>query len=239
MKILLLLAFLTWIIPADSFAQAEPESRDVIYLRNGSILRGEILEVVPDEYVRIRFSDSNELVIRAEEIKDIKRERRISPYSYNTSGYMNRSGMEILTGSGNNTFRFATIHGLHFNPHLSAGLGIGLTPYNDPLTLIPFFADFNYRLLKENTSPYLFLKAGYNFTVYDDDDDAPLNRHAGGLLLNPGIGIDINFESGFGWYIQAGYNIDQSAYEFETWGPQTVRTDMSFKRISVGMGLTF
>jgi hypothetical protein len=213
---------------------------DVVYLKNGSMIRGEIMEIKEDTLIRIRYADSRELIIDFSEIERVSSDQKRSRQNYNSSGYMNRSGLELLSGTGNSTFRFATIHGKHFNSHLSAGLGIGITPYNDPLNLIPFFANFNYRLLKANTSPFIFLKAGYNFSVYNEDDEnVQLDQHTGGLLLNPGAGIEFNVSPGFGWYVQAGYNIDQSSYEFESWWSQQVRTDLSYRRISIGMGLTF
>lgn len=250
MRNVLLIFSLFLITPAAALTQSVQEKQDVVYLKNGSIIRGVIIESDRDDYIRIRFSDSNVMDIHVYTILEIKeetvnktpgtkREGRSSVYHYNTSGYMNRSGVEILTGSGANTPRFYTVNGIHFNPHVSAGFGLGLTPYNEPLTLIPFFVDFNYRFLKANTSPYLSLKAGYNFSIYEDEEEIPLNMHSGGLIFNPGLGIEFNLSSGFGWYIQAGYNIDQSTYEFDTWGPQTVRNDLSFRRVSMGMGLTF
>lgn len=240
MKKLLILFTLCASLTGVLFGQQREAGTDVIYMKNGSVIHGEILEIKKNEHIRIRYSDSDELLIMVNDILRVSRNRAGAGLHYNTSGYMNRSGFEILSGTGGNTFRFASIHGLHFNPHVSAGLGIGLTPYNDPLNLIPFFADFNYRLMKANTSPYFYLKAGYNFSMNNGNDDtAELNRHTGGLLLNPGAGIDFNFSSGFGWYIQAGYNIDQSSFEFDGWGTELVRTDLTYRRISVGMGLTF
>ena len=214
---------------------------DVVYLKNGSVIRGEILEIKQDMHIRIRYSDSRDLLIDFSEIDRVSSDKALEWRNYRSSGYMNRSGLELLSGSGNSTFRFATIHGKHFNSHLSAGLGIGITPYNDPTNLIPFFANFNYRLLKANTSPFIFLKAGYNFSVYNQNDpeNLPLDKHTGGLLLNPGAGIEFNVSRGFGWYVQAGYNIDQSSYEFDGWWSERVRTDLSYRRISIGMGLTF
>ena len=244
MKTLLILLALITTLSTTANGQGEvhgDKKTDVVYLKNGSVIRGEILEIKQDMHIRIRYSDSRELLIDFNEIDRVGSDKALEWRNYRSSGYMNRSGLELLSGSGNSTFRFATIHGKHFNSHLSAGLGIGITPYNDPTNLIPFFANFNYRLLKANTSPFIFLKAGYNFSVYNHNDsqNLPLDEHTGGLLLNPGAGIEFNVSRGFGWYVQAGYNIDQSSYEFDGWWSERVRTDLSFRRISIGMGLTF
>ena len=240
--ILLFALFVTFssVLYGQKQEQEQNRGEDIVYLKNGSVIHGEILEIRENEYIRIRYTDSRELLITFDDVIRVRRNQIHGRLYYNTSGYMNRSGIELLGGTGSPTLRFATIHGLHFSPHISAGLGVGLSPYNDPLNLIPFFANFNYRLLKANTSPYLFLKAGYNFSMNAAEDDfATLNSHTGGLLFNPGAGIDFNFSSGFGWYIQAGYNIDESSYEFDGWGNEVVRTDLSYRRVSIGMGLTF
>ncbi|MEX0660391.1 MAG: hypothetical protein WEA58_10950 [Balneolaceae bacterium] len=153
------------------------------------------------------------------------------------SGYFNRTGFDILRAD-DTTVRFYMVNGYRFTPQFSVGAGIGITPYNDPLTLIPFFIDFNLQLLEANTSPYIFLKTGYNFSLHHDED-AGIDDHTGGLLFNPGAGIQFNLRKGFGWYINAGYNIDNSYFEFDTWGPQTVENDLSFRRVNVGLGLSF
>lgn len=153
------------------------------------------------------------------------------------TGYFNRTGFDVLRAD-DITVRFYMVNGYRFTSQFSVGVGIGITPYNDPLTLIPFFIDFNLQLLEANTSPYIFLKTGYNFSLHHDED-VEIDRHSGGLLFNPGAGIQFNLRKGFGLYINAGYNIDNSTYEFETWGPQTIVNDLSFRRVNIGLGLSF
>lgn len=158
-----------------------------------------------------------------------------------TTGYMSRTGFDILPAPGSSSsasLRIYTVHGHRFTPSLSVGLGLGYTPYNDPLTLVPFFIDMTFRIIQENASPFLFLKAGYNFSI-QHDEELVIDDHTGGLLLNPGAGIEFNLSSGFALFINAGYSIDHSAYEFESWGNQTVVTDLSFRRLSFGAGIVF
>lgn len=158
-----------------------------------------------------------------------------------TTGYMSRTGFDILLAPGSRSSasaRFYTVHGHHFTPSFSVGIGLGYTPYNDPLTLVPFFIDMTYRIMQENASPFLFLKAGYNFSI-QHDEELVIDNHTGGVLLNPGAGIEFNLSSGFGLFINAGYSIDHSAYEIESWGNRTVVTDLSFRRLSFGAGIVF
>lgn len=154
------------------------------------------------------------------------------------TGYFLQSGLDILPspGSGSETtVRIYLVNSHSFTPQLSAGVGLGFTPYNDPLTLIPFFFDFNYRFLEQGITPVLFLRAGYNFAVKHDESFSA-DDYSGGLLLHPGIGFEVPVSSQIGLFMSAGYNIDNSSYQFQSWGNRTVNNDLSFRRLSVGFG---
>lgn len=232
-----LFLFLIAIVPVFTFAQTSGQI-DIVTLKNGSVLRGEILEMIDSEFVRIMIFDRNIISIPTEQISEIRHELDSGDKHYKTSGYLNRTGFELMPGPDFTTPRFYMVNGYQFSERLGVGIGTGFTPYNDPLSMIPLFIDMNFRMLKENYSPILFAKFGYNFSLHNDDD-MELNSHNGGLLFNAGIGLQFNLSSGFGWYLNAGYNIDNSRFEFDTWGPQTVREDLSYRRINFGIGLAF
>lgn len=156
----------------------------------------------------------------------------------NRTGYFLKSGLDILPSPGSGSDRTARIYlvnGHRFTPNTSVGVGIGYTPYNDPLTLIPFFFDFNYRFSEEGVSPVLFLRTGYNFAV-KYDESLFMDDFTGGLLFHPGVGLEFPVSSEFDLYLNAGYNIDNSSYQFESWGNRTVVNDLSFRRLSIGVG---
>jgi hypothetical protein len=232
-----LFLFLIVFVPVFAFAQNTGQV-DVVTLKNGSVLRGEILEMNSSDFVRIMIFDRNIISIPAEEISEIGREQASGGKHFKSSGYLNRTGFELLPGPDSTTPRFYMVNGYQFSERIGVGIGTGFTPYNDPLSMIPLFIDMNFRLLKENYSPVFFAKFGYNFSIHNDDN-MEMNSHTGGLLFNAGIGLQFNLSSGFGWYLNAGYNIDNSRFEFDTWGPQTVREDLSYRRINFGIGLAF
>ncbi len=158
--------------------------------------------------------------------------------------YLIRAGMDFLSGSGessdsnSNSARFYMTHSHRFTPVFSMGVGIGYTVYNDPFSMVPFFIDLNYRFTDENTTPFINLKAGYNFAI-KPDDDLQIDSYTGGLLFNPAAGVEFNTNRGLGIYISAGYNVDKSSYQYETWGNRTVNNYLSFRRLSLGAGFVF
>jgi hypothetical protein len=156
----------------------------------------------------------------------------------NRTGYFLQTGLDFLpspSSGSDRTARLYFVNGHRFTPQTSVGVGVGFTPYNDPLSLIPFFFDFNYRFSEDGVSPVLFLRAGYNFAV-KYDDSLIMDDFSGGLLFHPGVGLEFPVSSQFDLYLNAGYNVDNSSYQFQSWGNQTVVNDLSFRRLSIGMG---
>ena len=158
----------------------------------------------------------------------------------NQSRYLFMAGVDLLAGGdySSTSPRFYMVHGHRFTPQLSAGFGIGYTPYNDPFSLIPFFIDLNYRSSSQGAVPFLNLKAGYNFTTRVDDDML-LDDHEGGLLFNPAVGFEFSLGRSAGFLLSAGYNIDNSSYQYESWGNRTVVNRLTFRRLSLGAGIVF
>lgn len=234
MKTFILTTGILILLPFTLWAQANTE--DVVYLKDGGIIRGEILEKNPNELIRIETAGRNVYVIMMDQVDEIKREPVPEPKFYINSGYVNRSGFDLLTGS-RGAFRFAMVNAYQFNPWISAGIGIGFVHYDDPISLVPIFLDFNFRMLEANRAPFLFLKTGYNFSLHSNEN-MDLTNHSGGMMFNTGIGVQFNTREGFGWYLNAGYNVDNSNYEFDTFN-QTVDNELSFRRIHFGMGFVF
>ncbi|MCL2040306.1 MAG: hypothetical protein FWG85_07750 [Bacteroidetes bacterium] len=56
------------------FIIAENKLQDVVYLKNGSIIRGTIMEIIPDQTIKIE-SGNNLFVYKMEEISEIKKEK--------------------------------------------------------------------------------------------------------------------------------------------------------------------
>ena len=50
------------------FLGAQVNRRDVVYLKNGSIIKGDILEVIPTETIKIKTSDGSIFVFKMEEV---------------------------------------------------------------------------------------------------------------------------------------------------------------------------
>jgi len=69
----LLIALLAWLSSAEVNAQEVPIH--VLYLKNGSIIRGTIVEVVPNKFVKIRTGDGSLFVFEIEQVLKVTKAR--------------------------------------------------------------------------------------------------------------------------------------------------------------------
>ena len=122
LRILIVIFFL--IIIFHSQGTAQENFQDVVYLKNGSVIRGIIIEQVPNESIKLQTKDGNLFVYRMDEIEKLTKEQPInfmplgnSAYSFNPLGFLQFG--PILTGElklSSNTF---------LTPHLRiASLGL-------------------------------------------------------------------------------------------------------------------
>lgn len=156
----------------------------------------------------------------------------------NVTGYYNRTGMDLLYSDNSSTARYFTINGYRFSEKMSAGIGVGFAPYNDPLGLFPVFTDITYYFSEGDVSPFFYLRMGYSFSR-KADDEVFMENHEGGVMMNSGIGVQFQTGGSWGWYFNAGFNRDRSSHSFDSWGNQTVHNSNSYRRINLGLGVVF
>lgn len=229
------------LFPVLLFGQAKMQ--DVVYLKDGSILRGEIIEQTSNESLKIEIAGYNILVIQMEEVEKITQERPPKARMFKEEGYVNFTGLDYLPGELGSAIRFQMVNGYQIDPNFSMGIGIGYTNYNDPLSAIPLFLDLKYKLLKANTTPFLYLKPGYSFSLLMNESGETNNRneiesHKGGRTINAGIGLNFIVNENIGWYFSLGYSRDNLSYK-EMQNIRTVETEITYSRVMFGFGLTF
>ncbi|MFV1885045.1 MAG: hypothetical protein ACMZ7B_11195 [Balneola sp.] len=239
-RITLTLILGSLLVSPATFAQSNLE--DVVYLKDGSVLRGSILSFNENISLQIQIKGGSQFFVLFEDVREIKKEPRYNEKRFKEKGYVNFTGFDRLPGGYDNSTRFQMSHGYQFNPHFSAGLGIAYVNYEDPISSIPLFVDLRYNLLKANSTPFAFTKLGYSFSYDHQSDDQPdITDHKGGVMLNVGVGLLFETRSGYGLYFNLGYNFEKMSYTQENfwWNQQTIENDITYKRVNFGLGLAF
>ena len=174
------------------------------------------------------------------------------------SPFFLRTEIGVLAGNSGNSqsapFSFSSVLNYSILPKLSAGVGIGLEFLKE--TYLPVFANIEYKLRNSWSTPYIFLKSGYEIPIedsqavyygvqpyyydsfmpwpYPDNYNQELGPK-GGFLINPGIGYQRMFSSGFGMSFAFGYQFHRLSYK----GENEYRLDIDYNRLTIKLGVIF
>lgn len=234
-----LVLFIFTLMASVSFAQSNHQ--DVVYLKNGSIIRGIIIEQIPNESIKIETSSGSVFVYRTDEIEKITREviQRSTSNSTEQSGLktgykgMIEVGYQIGTGdSGVDRIAVNIINGYQINPYISLGVGTGLRYYHEIDTaLTPIFADIRVNFVESNISPYLSLGVGYSF-------DATYDFKGSGSMINPTIGASFGVSETSMLNVGFGYEMQKFEYRVSIYD-QSYSSSINSGALSVIIGISF
>lgn len=220
--------------------KAQSNKSDAVYLTNGSILRGKIIENVVGKYVKIEIVGSSILMIPEKDVDHIIMREAI-PVKIRES---KPAGVEVLPditlyGGSSSTGGFTTITSYRFRFRLSAGAGIGIEWFKT--AGLPVFADLKYNFLKGGLTPFIFTQAGYMMPLAKNQDGENTSYH-GGPLFAAGLGLRKNFTNHNAFLFSLGYRFQQTrtAYDYY-WYSSTYQTERidKYNRIALSIGFIF
>jgi hypothetical protein len=224
------------------------KTETVIYLSDGSVIRGQILEDSISNKIRIlnhagdiwSFDNENIDSVRSEkpfEYKAFKFNKRGSEFNLNGS---------LLIRSASNAIGSAVIpslnigYGYRFKPYLSAGVEAGIEIYE--WMVIPFSAFIRLRSSGKVVAPFVFLRSGYTLPGEKREDDWNYSYIGkGGGHATIGIGVErilnesSSFVFSFAYHHQVlRYNLDP----LNQWVQERDRTE-TYNRLRFGFGYVF
>lgn len=249
-KILLLSFFMSLLFQVRAQEQIH---YDVIYLKNGSEFRGELLEYEAD-YVKLRALGGRELTFQHKQIKKIVQEpikgkwKERKPYEFKEQGVYKAIFGSITAGTfaWNDEFAsglgFKGVVGYQWNRWFGAGLGLGIENYylNHGETVYPLFAEVRGYLSKENVAPYYSVSGGYSFTI--KNEEAGISEASGGYLIHPAFGLRLGGSSKTNFTVDAGIQFQKARFvrSFNVWrGPETQENRMLYQRLTIRLGMLF
>lgn len=255
MKKFCLLLFAT-IIAFAVFAQPQ---KGYVYLKNGSILKGKYQYI--NDSLKLRIESAGNLwIFETDEIErvSVNREQLVEKFGgqgLNSPFYL-RTEVGVLVGNSENSqpapFSFTTSLNYWVEPQFGVGAGVGLEFLKE--SYLPVFLNFEYKIRNSYATPYLFAKVGYqvsieeSHTIYYNDIQpwsssiwpGPVYNNEkmdakGGVLINPGIGYQRMFSSGFGMSFAFGYQFHRLHYK----GENDYGLDIDYNRLTVKIGIVF
>lgn len=168
-------------LATSAFSQINYNLDDVMYLSNGSVIKGQIIEIIPNESYKIRTHNGSLIVVEQSDITKITKEEAFSQFSSqkstkkayvfeNKRGYFGNvnAGIGLLNGAD---FNFTTAHGYQFNNYIMAGIQTGVSIHNQyGILSLPIMAYAKSNFTKSKIKPYTSVAMGYNLSTLREVD---------------------------------------------------------------------
>ena len=238
MKRKLLFLFFSLLVGVPLFAQ---NYRDVVFMKNGSIIKGMVIEQVMDLSLKIKMADGSIFVYQMADVEKIAKEEyddlfasakppkvRRNPKGYR--GFMEMGGAFPITEYGGGIFSFQTSHGYQFNPYFYLGGGLSIDYHFYPSTVyVPLFANGRFNFIDNPTTPYFDMKIGYSA------------GKGKGFYLSPGFGVRFALKDArTAIYFGLGYNMQVGKDYDDCW--DCLNTSLSKRKmgaINMRLGIDF
>ncbi len=219
-----------------AFTMEAQDFQDVVYLKNGQVIRGSIVKPLDENGVKIMNSNSDVLSFSADQVRKVAREKMLHQnqknvvHAYQPKGFTNITTLgygfgvgsyEIMDNTVDNELSYFSIHtinGYHLNDLLSLGLGIGVEFHEevgegqDGYELVPLFADIRFTPTRKEMAPFFYADAGYGLGAFEPDVK-------GGAMFGLGGGLQWSLNrnsalvASFGYRYQA-HGFDNSGSDF-------------------------
>ena len=171
---------LTMLLLVGSFYSYAQNWQEVVYLKNGSVIRGLVIEQQPGASLKIQTADGSLFVFQMSEVEKITKELPqqktagkskysienindpiLKPETAKTRGYKGfvdggfTAGYDFVWEIAN------TSHGYQFSPYFFVGGGLGLHYFViDDCVNVPIFANVRANFLNKKCSPFVDFKIG-------------------------------------------------------------------------------
>jgi hypothetical protein len=202
------------------------KKEDVVYLSNGSIIRGVAKTDSTAGIIRILNRAGDTWVFNLSEVDSLTREK---PYEYkavlfNQPGFEFNINAEFLIRSQENAIGKAVIPGVdmvfgyRINPFFSAGAGMGLEFFET--MEIPFSLSVRARTSVRALSPFALIKAGYTMPAEKRSDDWNYSYTSyGGFNGSLGLGIEKILNENASFLFSFSYHYQALNYKLTPLGP--------------------
>ncbi|MEN8227225.1 MAG: hypothetical protein ABFS38_03650 [Bacteroidota bacterium] len=219
---------------------------DHVYLKNGSVIRGNILEIELADHVKIQDLCGNIWYHKISDVEKITAEPYQADFNVKKeslgfdTGFVNMTSIGFLAGSSNNMqvapFSLLMVNGWRNSLGLFAGVGMGIEFLSS--NYLPVFLDLRYDLLGQDVVPYVMAKGGYSMPLSSDRSEYEIETsYSGGPLVGIGVGLKIKSRTHFAWDIGLMYRYQQTSYmERYGWNEQEYNYTDIYNRIEIRLG---
>ena len=198
------------------------KTKDALYLKNGSIIYGKLLEIEENQY-KMQTSDGSIFIYPFSDVDKYVQETPVFTGRKTTGPGFALEGGFLLGAQITEyvaPFSFNLMGSYTFNTKNIVSLGSGVEFIGVPFT--PMFIEYKYILRDNRTTPFFFLRGGGLLHLSGNDGDAnPYNSYEkrdfrGGFSATVGTGISWAKED-FEPYLSFAYRYCRTSYALGTY----------------------
>ena len=217
--------------------------KDVLYLKNGSIIYGTLMEITDNQY-KLRTSDGSLFIYGSDEVeKYIKEASHFEGRRESGMGFALEAGFLIGSQSSRYAlpFSFNFLGEYTFKTLNSIGIGSGVEFIGQTYT--PLFLEYKHLFSENKSTPFIFFRGGAIFYLGDDENTDSYNyyynrEYRGGPSITAGTGISWCKDE-FETYLSFAYRFAHTSYtETNNPGFETVYKT-SYNRLEIKFGFLF
>lgn len=218
--------------------------KDALYLKNGSIVYGKLLEISDNKY-RIQTSDGSIFNYSSDEVDRFYKEvPRFDSRKSTGAGFVIEAG--LLIGSQNSEFDAPFSFNLLVNYTTYSknifGLGSGVEFLGS--TYSPVFFEYKRLFNVKKTAPFVFFRGGALLHTGGDEEADPNNPYyypkdyKGGSSFAIGTGISWSKED-IETYLSFAYRYAQTSYTQGSYNDVIYKYESNYNRLEVKFGFKF
>jgi len=224
------------------------EASDVIFLKDGSVYRGSLIEYKAEEEAIIKLLDDRTITIPYSEIYSMKVEDEKvikKQFELKDKGFFNHTfgGLQWGRNEFNDFQTFVMLHsvnGWRIDQH-HPGLGLGIENHAGNWYL-PIYADYSYHILDNHTNPIIGVNGGYMMPIGDTEGER--YGYSGGYFLGGKIGLIAHSSKKVAFILYLSYRyIRLSGAEYTQFNGfddfNSVEGEAELHRIGLSMGVAF
>lgn len=241
-------SFIIFLILLPLFGLGQNKYHDVVYLKNGSIVKGTITQRNNDGSITILLGGRQSVSFYKEEIAKIEKAGRtdisVKKNQADRKGYFCRTAMGVAFKKERNWQgpytalypSFQTVHGYQWSRFFQTGLGMGTDFYQEVIT-IPVFIHISGELFNTKVSPYYEIQFGDSFILSDKiwiNNNSEINARG---YFRVGGGIQINNATN-SFYLGIGYKKNKVEF-IDEWTSYYRKTSRLYRSLNVSFGMKF
>jgi hypothetical protein len=221
-------------------------NKDVLYLKNGSMIYGKLMEVTDNQY-KIRSSDGSIFIYSSQEVDKFVNENVIyDGRKKNGLGFALEAGFLVgaQTSDYKAPFSFNILGNFTGNTKNIFSLGSGVEYLGQPYT--PLFLEYKFLFTDRKRTPFMFFRGGKLLYLREDSNTESttyptyLNEksYSGGATFTIGTGISWDQE-GNQTYLSFAYRNAHTSYSQKNYYGYKETFKNAYNRLEVKFGFMF